>query len=127
MGVINVVDVSLLLDGLNGSTEKNVDPDPIEIRCDDPAKLFFTISSDDAVQFSIYSVDPTVKKTTALQTIVSKKAAGKEKYTASADGLLLEAGSYFVTVKLTGRSNESNYTLGLDEVQTVFYDKADDG
>ena len=127
MSVVKVVDVSLLLDGVDGSAVKNVDPELIEIHCGDPSKLFFTISSDDAVQFSIYSTDPTVKKTTALQTIVSKKAAGQDKYTASAAGLLLGAGNYFVTVKLTGRSDESEYTIGLDGTQTIFYDQADNG
>ena len=125
---VEKVDVSLLLDGVDGSTAKNVVPEPIEIQCGNPSKLFFTISSDDAVQFAIYSVDPTVKKTNPLQTIVSKKAAGQEKYTASAAGLLLEKGNYFVTVKLTGRSDESEYTIALDKTQqNIFYTQADDG
>ena len=125
--IYSTLDVSLLLDGVDGSTVKNVAPEPIEIHCDDPSKLFFTISSDDAVQFTIYSVDPKTQKSKTLRTITTKKAAGQKKYTANAAGLLLEAGNYFVTVKLTGRSNNSGYTLGLDRWQSIFYDQADDG
>ena len=81
----------------------------------------------DASKLVIYSFDG-VSKMKALQTTTLKKAKGATEFSANTKNLLLEAGTYFVSMQSTNAKKGGNayYNVKLNDATTV-YDDGDNG
>ena len=96
------------------------------------AKLSFSVTASDKVTFSIcipvakssYG-HTTVYTTKKLQTAKLKKQRGGNSYSAHTDGILLEAGDYYLCVRSTNaeKGGNADYTVKLDTEASVFFTK----
>ena len=112
--------------------------DYLKIRLEKGALLSFSLFSTDATKFIIYSLTPGkvtkgVQTYTqkALQTTTLKK--GKETgiyYTADTNGILLEAGDYYIAMQSTAKKNgNAYYSVEVNQDASTFYvlgDNSDD-
>ena len=109
------------------------DTDFAKITLATAAKLSFMVSALDASKFSLYSLTSsynkkgqTVYKLKKLQSVTLKKAKGASEYSAETKELLLEAGSYYISVESTNakKGGAAYYNVLLDS-DSVFYNSPD--
>jgi len=96
------------------------------------AKLSFTVTATEGVTFSICmpvvkSSDgsTTVYNTKYLQTAKLKKRRGDDGYAAHTDGIMLEAGDYYLCVESANpkKGGNADYTVELDTEASAFFTK----
>ena len=97
------------------------------VKLEHATSLALSANALDASKLVIYSFDG-VSKLKALQTTTLKKAKGATEYSANTKNLLLEAGTYFVSVQSTNAKKGGNayYNVKLNDATTV-YDDGDNG
>ena len=109
------------------------DTDFAKITLATAAKLSFTVSALDASKFSIYTLNSgydkkgrLVYKAKKLQSATLKKAKGSSEYSAETKDLLLEAGSYYISMESTNakKGGAAYYNVKLDS-DCVFYNSSD--
>ena len=101
---------------------------------DNAARLSFSIDADDAVKFTIYQLIKDKNGTyslKALQTTTLSYDSEMEDYEAITKGLLLEAGTYYISVQSTNadQGGSAYYNVCLDDENTEFFtggDNSDD-
>jgi len=103
------------------------------------AKLCFSVSADDASKFTVYKLntDGSKQSLSKIQSTTLSKvtvASGEEdedrpSYLATPKGLLLEAGTYFVSMVSSNAAKGGNaaYSVNLTAESTFFSDKGDRG
>ena len=103
------------------------------------SKVVFDVTSSDALKFTIWSVTTgedkkgnTTYTVKSLQSTTLKQDKSTLQYTAETKALLLENKenvTYYCSVESTNaaKGGDANYTITLDNDNSKFYDKADDG
>ena len=101
---------------------------------DSAARLSFSIDADDAVKFTIYQLIKDKNGTyslKALQTTTLSYDSEMEDYEAITKGLLLQAGTYYISVQSTNaaQGGSAYYNIYLDDENSDFFtggDNSDD-
>ena len=99
---------------------------------DSAASLVFDVASTDAVKFAVYSLQPKTSKDTttyslkSIATVTPKANKAKTQYASSSKALLLEKGTYYISVQSTNAAKGGNadYTVELSD-NSRFYTKGD--
>ena len=93
------------------------------------ASVSFDVSSSDAGKFTIWTLDAKTNKLKSLQataTKLDKKVEGPQNNVATTKALLLQAGTYYLSIENTNakKGGSGNYTVMMDD-KTVFFTKGD--
>ena len=93
---------------------------------DTAARLSFDVNATDAAKFTIWGKDAKTGKMKSLQSTALKANKTKTEYTLVSKDLLLEAGTYYLSVEATNakKGGSADYSVVLGE-RTVFFTEGD--
>ena len=102
------------------------------IRLNSAARLVFNIDSTDAAQFSVYRLTQNVKGIYEMKTIQTSSLLLNQEtngFHVTTPGIMLNEGQYFISMQSQNADigGSAYYNVTLDQTQSVFFTKADDG
>ncbi len=111
------------------------DRDYHKIELYDAGKYFFDLSADDKTKFTIYKLVSKTKRgvTTyslkSLQSTTLKKPKNAAEYSALTKGLLLEEGTYYISMTSTNAKSGggADYTISVNSTSSIYYEQSNEG